>query len=160
MSPELLVFGVIVACAVGALGGYHFGKDPNAVAEVRAEAAKVQATLQNALSSAHASIAKLVDQVEHKTPPAVTAPPAETPPAPGPVAAAAAAGVSPAASPAWTLGTSYPSLAALLADASPRTDRMIRLNDAPVAGFTLGNPVDFYTWPDGSVAQTKPGAAA
>lgn len=155
--PTWSLFAVGALCLVaGGLAGNYVGKNPAAadaaVAAARADGQKIATIMQGALTSAHATIAALVNKAEGKT----AAPPVAVAPGTGSVAAAAATGVSPAATPAWTLGTSYPSLPALLADAAPRTTQMIRLNDAPIAGFTLPNPVDFYTWPDGGVAQTKP----
>lgn len=150
------LIGVLASgVAIGAVAMHFLDKNPGteqaAVAAVRADFAKVQAAMTDALAKAHTTIQALINKSEGKTP----APAASTP-APWPVAAAAVAGVSASATPAWTLGTSYASLSALLTDAAPRTTQMIRLNDAPIAGFTLPNPVDFWLWPDGSVAQTKP----
>ncbi len=140
---EIGYIAALAAVVVAFVIGHYLGKNPAKEAAVSADAQSAVAWVKNEWAKEKAAL------TAHKDVASVA-------PAPGPVAVAAAAGISPAATPAWTLGTSYPSLPALLADASPRTDRMIRVNDAPVTGFTLPNPADFYTWPDGSVAQTKP----
>lgn len=148
MNPEVVIVGLI-ALAAGAFIGFSVAKymvahpqaEAEAIAMLRADAAKVQAALQNALAGAHSTIQALVAKVERANAPAA--------PAAAPVAVSAPAV-------AWSLGDSYSSLGALAADiVRPGFVREVRIDGAPTFNIGGGDPADFYTV-GGQLTQTKP----